>query len=188
MPSPRTHDQRTPGSRVPGAPPGPGPCPLTQTGFSPLYRLMNRAWHGSLRIYSEEMGDTTIEDPLISAARRGVDVQVCGENTEGEYDSGFSRLAAAGGHISYYSSPHGLYIHGKVIEADYGTGHAKVFIGSGNFSSTSLNRNRELGLITAHRKVLSAIASTFGGDYRRGTHCRLNLDALALRAAVCAGL
>ena len=123
----------------------------------------------SLRIYSEEMGDTTIEDALIKAARRGVEVQVCGENTGGEYDSDFSRLTAAGVHISYYGSSHGFYIHGKVIEADYGTSHAKVFIGSQNFSSTSLNRNRELGLIISSQKVLSAIASTFAADYRHGT-------------------
>ena len=124
----------------------------------------------SLRIYSEEMGDTTMEDALIKAARRGVSVKVCGENESGEYDSDFSRLAAAGVHISYYSSSHGFYIHGKVIEADYGTGHAKVFIGSENFSSTSLNRNRELGLITSNQKVLSGIARTFADDYRNGKH------------------
>jgi phosphatidylserine/phosphatidylglycerophosphate/cardiolipin synthase-like enzyme len=57
-----------------------------------------------------------------------------------------------------------------VIEADYGTGHAKVFIGSENFSSTSLNRNRELGLITANQKVLSAMAKTFAHDYGHGKH------------------
>ena len=124
----------------------------------------------SLRIYSEEMGDTTIEDALIKAARRGVSVRVCAENESGEYDSDFSRLAAAGVHISYYSSARGFYIHGKVIEADYGTGHAKVFIGSENFSTTSLNRNRELGLITANQKVLSAMAKTFAHDYGNGKH------------------
>ena len=124
----------------------------------------------SLRIYSEEMGDATIEDALIKAAHRGVDVRVCGENTGGEYDSDFSRLAAGGVHISYYSSSHGFYIHGKVIEADYGTSRARVFIGSENFSAASLNRNRELGLITASQKVMSSIASTFAADYRNGKH------------------
>ena len=51
--------------------------------------------------------------------------------------------------ISYYKSPTGFYIHGKVVEADYGTPPARIFIGSENFSNTSLNRNRELGLIIA---------------------------------------
>lgn len=45
-----------------------------------------------------------------------------------------------------------------------------MFIGSENFSSTSLNRNRELGLITADPGVLAAIASAFGGDFQHGTH------------------
>jgi phosphatidylserine/phosphatidylglycerophosphate/cardiolipin synthase-like enzyme len=123
----------------------------------------------TLLIYSEEMGDTTIEDALIKAAQRGVSVKVCGENTDGEYDSAFARLAKAGVKISYYSSPSGFYIHGKVVEADYGTNHAVAFIGSENFSSTSLRRNRELGLVTADPKVLASMAKTFRGDFSRGT-------------------
>jgi phosphatidylserine/phosphatidylglycerophosphate/cardiolipin synthase-like enzyme len=133
-----------------------------------LLGLINGAT-SSLRIYSEEMGDTTIEDALIKAAHRGVSVRVVGENSGGEYDSAFARLAKAGVKISYYSSPSGFYIHGKVVEADYGTHHASAFIGSENFSSTSLHRNRELGLVTADPKVLSSMASTFSGDFRRGT-------------------
>jgi cardiolipin synthase len=134
-----------------------------------LLGLINGAT-SSLRIYSEEMGDTTVENALIKAAKRGVDVQVCGENEDGEYDSAFAKLARAGVHISYYRSSTGFYIHGKVIEADYGTGHAKIFIGSENFSSTSLNHNRELGLITSNSAVLSAMASTFKADFSNGTH------------------
>ena len=134
-----------------------------------LLGLINGAT-SSLRIYSEEMGDTTVENALIRAAKRGVDVQVCGENESGEYDSAYSRLARAGIHISYYNSPTGFYIHGKVIEADYGTAHAKVFIGSENFSNTSLNDNRELGLIISSHAVMSAIAGTFASDFRNGQH------------------
>jgi phosphatidylserine/phosphatidylglycerophosphate/cardiolipin synthase-like enzyme len=134
-----------------------------------LLGLINGATK-SLRIYSEEMGDPTIEKALISAAKRGVNVQVCGENEDGEYDSAFSRLAAAGVHVSYYSSSTGFYIHGKVIEADYGTAHAKVFIGSENFSSTSLNRNRELGLIVSNSAIMSAIARSFASDFANGKH------------------
>ena len=124
----------------------------------------------SLRIYSEEMGDTTVENALVRAAERGVDVQVCGENQSGEYDRAYSKLARAGIRISYYNSPAGFYIHGKVVEADYGTAHGKVFIGSENFSNTSLNDNRELGLIISSHAVMSAIASTFAADFRNGQH------------------
>jgi cardiolipin synthase A/B len=132
-----------------------------------LLALINGAHH-SLRIYSEEMGDATIEKALIAAAKRGVDVQVTGENTDGEYDSDFKKLTEGGVHVSYYSDENGFYIHGKVVEADYGASGAKVFIGSENFSSTSLNRNRELGLITSNGSVMSAIASDFSTDFGRG--------------------
>ena len=132
-----------------------------------LLGLINGAT-SSLRIYSEEMGDTTVENALIRAAKRGVDVQVCGENESGEYDRAYSKLARAGIRISYYSSSTGFYIHGKVIEADYGTAHQKIFIGSENFSNTSLNDNRELGLIISSHAVMSAIASTFATDFRNG--------------------
>ena len=134
-----------------------------------LIALINGAT-SSLRIYSEEMGDRTVEKALIRAAKRGVDVQVCGENESGEYDSAFAKLARAGIRISYYSSSTGFYIHGKVVEADYGTAHAKIFIGSENFSNTSLNQNRELGLIISSHPVMSAIAGTFASDFRNGKH------------------
>jgi cardiolipin synthase len=134
-----------------------------------LLALINGAT-SSLRIYSEEMGDTTVENALIRAAKRGVDVQVCGENEDGEYDSAYTKLARAGIHISYYSSSAGFYIHGKVIEADYGTGHARMFVGSENFSRTSLDDNRELGLIISDPAVLSAMAATFAADFRNGRH------------------
>jgi len=134
-----------------------------------LLGLINGA-RSSLRIYSEEMGDATVEKALVRAAKRGVDVQVCGENEDSEYDSDFAKLARAGVRISYYSSSTGFYIHGKVIEADYGTARAKVFVGSENFSNTSLNQNRELGLIISSHPVMSAIASTFTSDFRSGKH------------------
>jgi phosphatidylserine/phosphatidylglycerophosphate/cardiolipin synthase-like enzyme len=98
------------------------------------------------------------------------DFLVVDTNRAGEYDRAYSRLARAGIRISYYGSSTGFYIHGKVIEADYGAAHAKIFIGSENFSSTSLNDNRELGLIVSDHTVMSAIASTFASDFRNGQH------------------
>jgi len=133
-----------------------------------LLALINGA-KSSLRIYSEEMDDTAIENALVSAAKRGVDVQVCGENEDGEYDSAYTTLANAGVHISYYSNPDGFYIHGKVIEADYGKSDAKVFIGSENFSNTSLNDNRELGLTISVPAILTSIETTFATDFKNGT-------------------
>ncbi len=122
----------------------------------------------SLRIYSEEMGDSTVVDDLIAAAKRGVDVMVCGENSDGEYTSTFDEMERDGVHVSYYSSSTGFYIHGKVVEADLGTPQARAFIGSENFSNTSLNENRELGLIVTNPSIMSAIAKVFATDFSKG--------------------
>jgi cardiolipin synthase A/B len=138
------------------------------TAQADLTGLINNAKH-SLQIYSEEMDDTTITSDLVKAAERGVSVQVVGENEDGEYDSEYNQLYKAGVQISYYSSETGFYIHGKVIMADYGDSTAKIFIGSQNFSSTSLTENRELGLIINNSTIESSINSDFKTDFAGGT-------------------
>jgi cardiolipin synthase A/B len=123
----------------------------------------------SLQIFSEEMDDTTIVDDLCDAAENGVDVQVVGENEDGEYDSEYKTLYDCGVQISYYSSSTGFYIHGKSILADYGESTAKIFIGSENFSNTSLTENRELGLIINDAAIESSVNTTFASDFAGGT-------------------
>jgi phosphatidylserine/phosphatidylglycerophosphate/cardiolipin synthase-like enzyme len=46
-----------------------------------------------------------------------------------------------------------LYIHAKAIVADGAT----VFIGSENISSTSLDKNREMGLILTDHAVVATV-------------------------------
>jgi phosphatidylserine/phosphatidylglycerophosphate/cardiolipin synthase-like enzyme len=132
-----------------------------------LLALINGAT-SSLMIESEEMDDTTITNALVSAAKRGVKVEICGENEDGEYDSEYETLVDAGATVHYYSSSTGFYIHGKMILANYGASGAKIFIGSENFSNTSLNENRELGLIISTPAILSSVDSTFASDFAGG--------------------
>jgi phosphatidylserine/phosphatidylglycerophosphate/cardiolipin synthase-like enzyme len=138
------------------------------TAQADLTGIINKATT-SLQIYSEEMDDTTVTNDLVAAAKRGVNVQVVGENEDGEYDSEYTTLAKAGVQISYYSSSTGFYIHGKVIMADHGTSAAKIFIGSENFSNTSLTENRELGLIIKNKTIESSVNTDFGKDFSGGT-------------------
>jgi phosphatidylserine/phosphatidylglycerophosphate/cardiolipin synthase-like enzyme len=138
------------------------------TAQAKLTGLINNATT-SLQVYSEEMDDTTVTSDLVAAAKRGVKVQVVGENEDGEYDSEYTTLHAAGVQISYYSSSTGFYIHGKVIMADYSTSANKIFIGSQNFSNTSLTENRELGLIISNTTIESAVNSDFSKDFAGGT-------------------
>jgi cardiolipin synthase A/B len=133
-----------------------------------LTGLINGA-KSSLEIYSEEMDDPTITSDLVKAAERGVSVKIVGENEDGEYDSEYNQLYKAGVQISYYSNPDGFYIHGKCILADYGTSTADIFIGSENFSDTSLTENRELGLIINDSTIESSVNSDFNTDFAGGT-------------------
>jgi cardiolipin synthase len=127
-----------------------------------LLALINDAT--SLVVENEEMGDTDIVNALASAAKRGVDVEVI-MTDDGTYDSEFDTLTAAGVHVVTYDPTASLYIHAKVILAD----GKRAFVGSENFSSTSLNENRELGLITTNAAILASLQSTLAGDYSGGT-------------------
>jgi cardiolipin synthase A/B len=134
-----------------------------------LLALINGA-KKNLRVYFEELSSSRIVTALVNAAKRGVGLQLVGEDQDHSYDKEFTELAAAGAHISYFHSSTGYYIHAKMVEADYGTKNAAMFIGSENMTTSSLTRNRELGLIISNHAALAAMVKTFAGDYGNGTH------------------
>lgn len=123
----------------------------------------------TLQVENEEMGYATIVTALENAAKRGVSVHVIMTNTGNEYATEFNALVAAGVKVSTYTATASLYIHAKVILADFGATGAKVFVGSENFSSASLNKNRELGLILTDSAVLSSLNSTLTSDFNGAT-------------------
>jgi cardiolipin synthase len=128
----------------------------------PQVKLIDAA-HGSLDIYNEEMDSTPIETALAAAARRGVNVRVT-MTADSEWDGAFDELARAGVHIRLYAADAALYIHAKMILAP-----TRVFLGSENFSSTSLDANRELGLITTDPAIRASLKRTFNADYAGAT-------------------
>jgi len=130
---------------------------------SHLLALINGAQH-SLDIEQEEFSDTTLVNAIVADENRGVTVRVVIEDPS-DYTSELNEITAAGGKVTGYSSSTGFYIHAKTVIADYGTSTAKAFAGSENFSSNSLNDNRELGLITTDSGVLSGLESAFSADF-----------------------
>jgi phosphatidylserine/phosphatidylglycerophosphate/cardiolipin synthase-like enzyme len=78
-------------------------------------------------------------------------------------------LKAAGAVIAIYSSKTGYYIHAKTLLADYGTPQASLFVGSENFSTDSLNDNRELGLIFNDAACMQGVYTAITADYNNGT-------------------
>lgn len=123
----------------------------------------------SLTLYALELGSTPIVNALVAAAERGVTVKVVAEY-DADYADNYDAVENAGGSVvTYDEDTDALYIHAKAIVADYGTSSAKVFLGSQNFSSTSLNSNRELGLIITNSSVISSVNSTLATDFANGT-------------------
>ena len=53
-----------------------------------------------------------------------------------------------------------------------GTRDEQMFVGSENFSAASLRRNRELGIRTTNKPVISAVAAVLAADYAGGTPFR----------------
>ncbi len=150
-----------------GAVPASGP-PGVDLVWSPgsepeLAALINSATR-SVVVENEEMDSTPIEDALESDARRGVDITVV-MTADAEWDAAFSQLAAAGVHVVLYpDTSSALYIHAKVIDVD----STKAFVGSENFSTASLDDNRELGLITSSAGVLRPLNSALSTDVANG--------------------
>jgi hypothetical protein len=128
-----------------------------------LLALINGAQH-SLDIEQEEFSDTTLVNAIVADENRGVTVRVVIEDPS-EYSSELNEITAAGGKVTGYSSSTGFYIHAKTVIADYGYSTAKAFVGSENFSSGSLNNNRELGMITTDSGVVTGLETTFDGDF-----------------------
>jgi cardiolipin synthase A/B len=131
---------------------------------SSILAVINGAKH-TLSVENEEMDDPTITDALVAAAKRGVDVEVI-MTAESEWDSAFSQLVSAGVHVrTYADSDNVIYIHAKAVVADAGRSDQQIFVGSENFSKASLGYNRELGLRTANKAVISVINATLAADY-----------------------
>jgi cardiolipin synthase len=123
----------------------------------------------TLRVENEEMGLPAVTTALENAAKRGVNVEVVMTNTANEYATEFDALTTTGVHVATYAATASLYIHAKVILADFGTTAARVFIGSENFSSASLTKNRELGLILPTAAILTTVHTAVTSDFTGGT-------------------
>jgi phosphatidylserine/phosphatidylglycerophosphate/cardiolipin synthase-like enzyme len=120
----------------------------------------------SLDIYNEELEDKSVVGAIAAAAQRGVKVRVLcavlGSANKDGNAAGKSEINSAGGQAK---SGTGLYIHAKMVLADYGTASAQAYMGSENFSATSLDKNRELGVILTDGAMLSSLENTFQSDW-----------------------
>jgi phosphatidylserine/phosphatidylglycerophosphate/cardiolipin synthase-like enzyme len=117
----------------------------------------------SLWIEDEEMYDSASEQAMVAAVKRGVDVEVVLPTPSGSGNSSDVETLRSGGvHVRYLSNP---YVHAKLIVAD----QQLAFVGSENFSSTSLDENREVGLLVSDATAIGTLGHTFTLDWSAGS-------------------
>ena len=148
-------------------PPATGPTGLdlvwSPGAQGPIVSLIDSA-RSSLLVENEEMDDPAVTSALEDAAQRGVDVEVVMTYSQ-SWAGAFGQLVDAGVKVSTYPSDGSLYIHAKVVVAD----GASLFLGSQNFSQSSLDYNRELGIITGDPALVGAVSRTVGADFAGAT-------------------
>ncbi|HEU5380384.1 MAG TPA: phospholipase D-like domain-containing protein [Ktedonobacteraceae bacterium] len=128
---------------------------------SDFIALINKA-QSTLKIEAEEMQDSAVEQAIVNAEARGVNVQVILPSDDSGNSAGITTLKNGG--VSVYEDSH-YYMHAKIIIAD-GT---EAFVGSENISTNSLDNNRELGILISKSSVISTLASTFSTDLSDST-------------------
>jgi cardiolipin synthase A/B len=113
----------------------------------------------SLDLYAEVVRDPAMMTALTEAEQRGVAVRLLltDENDEANLEVA-ARLARGGVEIRLVDR---LYIHAKLVLAD----GDRVFVGSQNFTATSLDANRELGLVIAEPVVVDRAEAIFARDW-----------------------
>ena len=143
--------------------PSPGDDLVWSPGSAAALVTLIQGAKKELLVENEEMSDQEIVGALEAAAQRGVDVQVCMTDSS-SWSSEFSDLIHAGVKVYIYSPSAALYIHAKAMVADPGSASLRWFLGSENFSATSLDRNRELGVELGDAPLGNRLASVIDGD------------------------
>ena len=120
----------------------------------------------SIWLEEQNSQDPQIVRLLSDAARRGVDVRLISTPRypiENDYDEpGREQIRQAGGQVRYILDP---YVHAKVFIIDGRLG----FVGSQNFTTNSLDNNRELGVVFSDAEAVQQMMVQFIKDWDKGT-------------------
>jgi phosphatidylserine/phosphatidylglycerophosphate/cardiolipin synthase-like enzyme len=117
----------------------------------------------SVDVEAEELGDYKIVNALTAAVKAGAKVRVVlSDNPPSAAQStAVAQLKAGGVQLVSVGTP---YIHAKALVAD----GARAYVGSENFTTASLQYNRELGLITANAAAAAKVTQIIAQDFAAG--------------------
>jgi cardiolipin synthase len=121
-----------------------------------LLSVINQS--GNIDIETEELG---YERPILSAlARKGSAVRIIVPSSISDYDKKVVIFLEKYGVRVKLMPIRKVYIHAKMI-----VGAQKAFIGSENFTYTSLNKNREVGIIIYNNRSINKLKNQFEDDW-----------------------
>lgn len=118
----------------------------------------------SLDVEVQSLSDYTIVDSIVKAKQAGVETRVV---VDGDYlkseaaKKALAALKAGGVEVRSMSSPD---VHAKVVVVD----GERVFVGSQNFTSTALTKNREVGVIAGSQAEAAKVRGVIAGDWSAG--------------------
>ncbi len=118
----------------------------------------------SIDIEMEELSDTSVLDHLTSRLGKGVTVRLVaprdGQSTG--MTATVSSLKSRGGQVKLLASP---AIHAKLLLVD----GVHAYVGSVNFTTASMDKNREVGLLTDTAAAVARAKTAFEADFAKGT-------------------
>ncbi len=116
----------------------------------------------SIHIFAQEFFDAQVVQAVLAAARRGVEVKALLAPGMPRNLRSASRLAQAGGEARILDMP---YEHAKATIVD----GEVVYIGSINYTQTSLEKNREAGILTRQADIVAQMEAEFARFWKQGT-------------------
>lgn len=149
----------------------PGPLVLSpDTSRATIIGLIDAAVE-SIDIYAEAMTDRQFIERVIAALDRGVRVRIImtqsyGQNLLGEP---VGELVRNGAELHTLANP---YIHAKLILVD----GKQALIGSQNYTATSMDQNREVGVVISAPSNIQRLQRVFDRDFAMGVPARLPAD------------
>ncbi len=147
----------------------PGPLTLSpDTSRTAIIGLIQSA-QSTLDIYAEVITDPGFISAVQAAIDRGVRVRIIMTQGYGQHmlDEPVGELVRYGAELHTLASP---YIHAKLIMVD----GKQAFIGSQNYTSTSMDLNREVGVIISGPSNLERLAPRIRPRFRYGNPGRIS--------------
>ncbi len=115
----------------------------------------------SIYLYGENIGDNEIENLLIKKSKEGVNIKLILPDNIGLENNipVINKLKDAGIEIKNLKKP---YQHAKILIIN----NSVMYLGSVNFSTYSMDRNREVGVISLNRDSIDKVSDTFNNDLK----------------------